>query len=108
MNYALTQRVRNATEPERRSGNTGRVRIIVLAGYHRARSVTGPGGGTMQNNHFASRAREVAPHSTRDRLERLISDSSQQIIDSEFVAQSLGISKRQAGSLLREYIGSVA
>ena len=52
------------------------------------------------------RPSEVAPHSTRDRLERLISDSSRQIINSEFISQSLGISKREAGSLLREYIGS--
>jgi hypothetical protein len=61
-----------------------------------------------ENNHFAPRPCEVAPHSHRDRLERLISESGRQLIDSDYVSQTLGITKRQASSLLREFIGGVA
>ena len=59
---------------------------------------------TGRNNHFATRPCEMAPHSKRDRLERLISDSSVQLITSGFISKNLNISKRSAGNLLREYM----
>lgn len=61
----------------------------------------------MSSNNHLPQPRPGAV-SARDRLERLISDSSRQLIDSSFVSERLGLTKKEAASLLREYIGSVA
>ncbi len=50
--------------------------------------------------------KKSVPHSNRDRLEELLKKSQRQLIDSNYISQELGISKAQAGQLLKEYINT--
>lgn len=58
------------------------------------------------NNHLPQSPRpcELAPHSLVARLEQYVTNTEIQLITTDTVSRALGISRRQAASLLRIYV----
>jgi hypothetical protein len=58
------------------------------------------------NNHLPQTPNRAITR--RDRFENLLLNSSTQLIDSSFVSERLGLTKKEAASLIQEYTGSVS